>query len=80
MNQEEYDQLVQKVEHARQIIGIERAIYMERAYNAMESGLTLIGVTAVEDRLQDGVPETLECLHVAGIKVSSVNASNNKAE
>ncbi|OAD56072.1 putative phospholipid-transporting ATPase IF, partial [Eufriesea mexicana] len=69
MNQREYEQLVQKVEHARQIIGIERAIYMERAYNAMESGLTLLGVTAVEDRLQEGVPETLESLHVAGIKI-----------
>ncbi|KAK1123006.1 hypothetical protein K0M31_008642 [Melipona bicolor] len=69
MNQIEYDQLLQKVEQARQIIGIERAVYMERAYNQMENGLTLLGVTGIEDRLQEGVPETLECLQVAGIKV-----------
>lgn len=69
MNQIEYDQLLQKVEQARQIIGIERALYMERAYNQMEDGLTLLGVTGIEDRLQEGVPETLECLQVAGIKV-----------
>lgn len=45
-------------------------MHMTRAYNLMESGLTLLGVTAVEDRLQDDVQETLECLRVAGIKVS----------
>ncbi|CAK9806962.1 Phospholipid-transporting ATPase IF [Anthophora plagiata] len=69
MDQMEYNQLIQKVEEARQIIGIERLIYMEKAYNLMENGLTLLGVTAVEDRLQEGVEETLESLHVAGIKI-----------
>ncbi|XP_076395905.1 phospholipid-transporting ATPase IF [Megachile rotundata] len=69
MNQQEYDQLVQKVEQARQIIGIERAIYMRRAYSQMEDGLTLLGITGIEDRLQEGVQETLECLQVAGIKI-----------
>ena len=78
MNQIEYDQLLQKVEQARQIIGIERAIYMERAYNQMENGLTLLGVTGIEDRLQEGVPETLECLQVAGIKVRNKKAKKKK--
>lgn len=76
MSQVEYEELVQRVEQARQIIGIERAIYLERVYNLMESGLTLLGVTAVEDRLQEGVQETLECLQVAGIKVGNTNAKN----
>lgn len=67
---EEYNRFIQKVEQARQIIGIERGAYMKRAYNLMESGLTLLGVTAVEDRLQDGVEDTMESLRVAGIKVS----------
>ncbi|KAG7189384.1 hypothetical protein KM043_017031 [Ampulex compressa] len=69
MKQTEYEHLIRNVEHARQIIGIERAAYMERAYNLIESDLTLLGVTAVEDRLQEGVQETLECLRIAGIKV-----------
>ncbi|XP_053972565.1 phospholipid-transporting ATPase IF [Hylaeus volcanicus] len=69
MNQSQFEQLRQKVEDARQIIGIERAAYMKKAYSQMESGLTLLGVTAVEDRLQEGVQETLECLRVAGIKI-----------
>lgn len=31
--------------------------------------MTLLGATGVEDQLQDGVPETLESLRAAGIKV-----------
>ena len=69
LDQVEYDRLIQRVDHARQIIGVERAAHMERAYELMESGLTLLGVTAVEDRLQDSVEDTLECLRVAGIKI-----------
>ncbi|KAK2705448.1 hypothetical protein QYM36_015736, partial [Artemia franciscana] len=38
-------------------------------YGKFESNLTLMGVTAVEDKLQDGVGETLEALREAGIKV-----------
>lgn len=72
MNQSEYENLMHNVEQARQIIGAERETRITRAYNLMESGLTLLGVTAVEDRLQDKVQETLECLRVAGIKVSSL--------
>lgn len=33
----------------------------------MESNLELLGATAIEDRLQDGVPETMEALGKAGI-------------
>ena len=35
----------------------------------VESGLTLQGATAIEDKLQDGVPEILADLRSAGIKV-----------
>ncbi|KDR73714.1 hypothetical protein GALMADRAFT_71945 [Galerina marginata CBS 339.88] len=37
--------------------------------NELEQGLHLLGATAIEDRLQDGVPETIEDLKKAGIKV-----------
>lgn len=57
------------IERARQLIGIERSAHVERCYRSMETGLTLLGVTAVEDRLQEGVQETLEGLRAAGIKV-----------
>jgi len=35
----------------------------------IEQDLRLLGATAIEDRLQDGVPETIADLKVAGIKV-----------
>lgn len=35
----------------------------------IEVGLSLLGATAIEDKLQDGVPETLQVLERAGVKV-----------
>lgn len=35
----------------------------------LERDLRLLGATAIEDRLQDGVPETIADLKEAGIKV-----------
>jgi len=35
----------------------------------IEEGLTLLGATAIEDKLQDGVPDTIADLKRAGIKV-----------
>ncbi|KAG5275744.1 hypothetical protein AALO_G00124090 [Alosa alosa] len=42
---------------------------LEELHDRMERELTLLGVTAIEDRLQDGVPETIFTLRQAGIKV-----------
>ena len=38
-------------------------------YSNLEQDLTLIGATAVEDKLQDEVPETIQDLQMAGIKI-----------
>ena len=38
----------------------------------IELDLELLGATAVEDKLQDGVPEAIESLIQAGIKVCAV--------
>ncbi|XP_038625040.1 probable phospholipid-transporting ATPase VD [Tachyglossus aculeatus] len=35
----------------------------------LEKGLTLLGATGIEDRLQEGVPETIEALRRAGIRI-----------
>lgn len=35
----------------------------------LENKLTLLGATGIEDRLQEGVPEAIEALHKAGIKI-----------
>ncbi|KAB1282219.1 putative phospholipid-transporting ATPase VD [Camelus dromedarius] len=35
----------------------------------LENKLTLLGATGIEDRLQEGVPESIDALHKAGIKI-----------
>ncbi|RLN88329.1 hypothetical protein BBJ28_00012448 [Nothophytophthora sp. Chile5] len=40
---------------------------IDKLQNEMEANLELLGATAIEDRLQDGVPETMERLAKAGI-------------
>jgi phospholipid-translocating ATPase len=42
---------------------------MEAVSAEIESDLRLLGATAIEDRLQDGVPEAIADLKRAGIKV-----------
>lgn len=39
------------------------------SFAALESGLQLLGATGIEDRLQEGVPETIAALMAAGIIV-----------
>jgi phospholipid-translocating ATPase len=42
---------------------------VEAVSDEIERGLRLLGATAIEDRLQDGVPETIVDLQRAGIKI-----------
>ncbi|XP_076414963.1 phospholipid-transporting ATPase IK isoform X5 [Peromyscus maniculatus bairdii] len=46
-----------------------RAQALHHVYNKMEQNLQLLGATAIEDKLQDGVPETIRCLKKGNIKV-----------
>jgi magnesium-transporting ATPase (P-type) len=45
-------------------------------YRKLEEGLTLIGCTAVEDKLQDNVPKTIKELQTAGINVWVLTGDN----
>jgi len=36
------------------------------SFSLLESNLTLLGATGIEDRLQEGVPETIQSLRKAG--------------
>ena len=47
----------------------EREEKLEQAADLIEQELTLLGGTAIEDRLQDGVPDTIALLGDAGIKL-----------
>ena len=48
---------------------VDREDKLETVSDAIERDLTLIGGTAIEDRLQDGVPDTIALLGDAGIKL-----------
>lgn len=65
----EYKQLASHIAQSRQTLSSKRASVIAASYNKMESNLTLLGATGVEDQLQDGVQETLESMRAAGIKV-----------
>lgn len=42
---------------------------IEKANDQIEHSLLILGATALEDKLQEGVPEAIELLHRAGIKL-----------
>jgi phospholipid-translocating P-type ATPase (flippase) len=48
---------------------IEKENELNKLYEEMETNLNLAGVSAIEDKLQDGVPETIELLLNSGIRV-----------
>ena len=46
-----------------------RQLEIENVCEEMEQDLILMGVTGIEDRLQEGVSDTIACLRAANIKV-----------
>lgn len=46
-----------------------RSEELDKAAELIEKELFLLGATAIEDRLQDGVPDTIHTLQTAGIKI-----------
>jgi phospholipid-transporting ATPase len=67
---DEYRRWTAKYEQAAsQIHG--RAEALEQIAEEIEQNLNLLGATAIEDKLQDGVPDTIHTLQQAGIKVIS---------
>ena len=53
---------------ATALVGEARVRALDAAWELIERNLYLLGATAIEDRLQDGVPETLEALRNASIR------------
>ncbi len=47
----------------------DREAELDRVSDEVERGLLLLGATAIEDKLQDGVPEAIADLKKAGIKI-----------
>lgn len=65
----EFQKWQQIFEKAATTVGGNRAEELDKAAEIIEHDLTLLGATAIEDRLQDGVPDTIHTLQTAGIKV-----------
>lgn len=69
VKEEEYQDWQVKFARARATLGRERDIRTEEVAEEIEWGLTVVGGTGVEDKLQVGVPEAVDRLARAGIKI-----------
>ena len=65
---EDYQEFAQSFAMASQSLQ-DRELKIRAIYEKMEDNLELVGAIGVEDKLQDGVKETLVALGQAGIKV-----------
>lgn len=66
--EEEYQHWAQMYDNAAsQLSG--RADALDKAAEVIEQNLHLLGATAIEDKLQDGVPDAIHTLQQAGIKI-----------
>ena len=68
LSEQEYIDWVRVYEAATNSIN-DRDEEIEKANDQIEHSLRILGATALEDKLQEGVPEAIETLHKAGIKL-----------
>jgi len=68
LSDEQYESWVKQYDSATAAV-VDREHEIEKACEMVEHSLTIIGATALEDKLQEGVPESIEMLHRAGIKL-----------
>ncbi|KAL2632432.1 hypothetical protein R1flu_017118 [Riccia fluitans] len=54
---------------AKTTVGADRDSLLDSASEMIEKDLILVGATAVEDKLQNGVPECIDRLALAGLKI-----------
>jgi magnesium-transporting ATPase (P-type) len=68
IDSEEYASYKKLIEDANNDI-LNREASLARVYDLIESGLSILGVTAVEDKLQENAENTLSALRKAGIRI-----------
>ncbi|CAF2108771.1 unnamed protein product [Rotaria magnacalcarata] len=68
LNQSEYARWAEKLAKANTSME-KREEKVSNTYEEIETNLKLLGATAIEDKLQDGVPQCIERLARAGIKI-----------
>lgn len=69
LDEKEYFAWNEEFAKAKTSIGADREATLERVSDTMERELILVGATAVEDKLQKGVPQCIDKLAQAGLKI-----------
>ncbi|KAL2546544.1 putative phospholipid-transporting ATPase 9 [Forsythia ovata] len=69
LGEEEYEVFNQKFSEAKISVSADREALIDEMTEEIEKDLILLGATAVEDKLQQGVPECIDKLAQAGIKI-----------
>ncbi|KAL5723493.1 P-type phospholipid transporter [Ranunculus cassubicifolius] len=69
IEEEEYNVFNKEFTEAKNSVSADRDDLVDEAAETMEKDLILLGATAVEDKLQSGVPECIDKLAQAGIKI-----------
>ncbi|OVA10185.1 Cation-transporting P-type ATPase [Macleaya cordata] len=69
LNEEEYEKFNMEFTEAKNSVSVDREAMVDEVAEKIEKDLILLGATAVEDKLQNGVPECIDKLAQAGIKI-----------
>ncbi|KAM4106765.1 hypothetical protein ACB094_04G090000 [Castanea mollissima] len=69
LDEEEYNKFNEEFTEAKNSVSADHEEMMEEVAEKIEKDLILLGATAVEDKLQNGVPECIDKLAQAGIKI-----------
>lgn len=69
LDESEYSAWNSEFQKAKSSIGADREATLEHVSDMMEKDLILVGATAVEDKLQKGVPQCIDKLAQAGLKI-----------
>ncbi|XP_042020590.1 putative phospholipid-transporting ATPase 9 [Salvia splendens] len=69
LSEEEYTLFNEKFAEAKNAVSANRQELIDQVTEEIEKDMILLGATAVEDKLQQGVPECIDKLAQAGIKI-----------
>ncbi|MBA0794515.1 hypothetical protein Gohar_018838 [Gossypium harknessii] len=69
IDEQEYVEFNEQFTEAKNLVSADREEMIEEVAGKIERDLILLGATAVEDKLQNGVPECIDKLAQAGIKI-----------
>lgn len=69
LDENDYEEFNEKFTEAKNLVSADREALIDEVAENFEKDLILLGATAVEDKLQNGVPHCIDKLAQAGIKI-----------